>query len=55
MGNKEIKPADFVTIPNLLTYLRILLIAPFVISFIKEQYILAMAVSYTHLTLPTKA
>lgn len=42
MGNKEIKPADFVTIPNLLTYLRILLIAPFVISFIKEQYILAM-------------
>ena len=42
MGNKEIKPEDFVTIPNLLTYLRILLIAPFVISFIKEQYILAM-------------
>lgn len=42
MGNKDIKPADFVTIPNLLTYLRILLIAPFVISFLKEQYILAM-------------
>ncbi len=35
------KPSDLVTIPNLLTYLRFLLVAPFVYFFLKENYIAA--------------
>lgn len=42
MNKKKIKTKDFFTIPNLLTYLRILLIYPFVRAFIEGQYILAM-------------
>ncbi len=42
MEKKTIKISDFFTIPNLLTYLRIILIVPFVIYFLKQKYILAM-------------
>lgn len=35
------KPADLVTIPNLLTYLRFLLVAPFVYFFLNKNYIAA--------------
>lgn len=42
MENKRIKKADFFTVPNLLTYLRIILIIPFVISFLNGKYILSM-------------
>ncbi len=42
MKNKKIEAASFITIPNLLTYLRIVLIVPFVICFLKEKYVLSM-------------
>ena len=38
----EFKISDLVTIPNLLTYFRIVLIVPFVYFFIKEDYIMAV-------------
>lgn len=38
---KIFKPKDFLTIPNLLSMLRIVLIAPFVFFFLKENYIAA--------------
>lgn len=43
MGNDKwsFKPSDLVTIPNLLSYLRLILIAPFMCFFIKENYIAA--------------
>lgn len=41
MENKRVKKSDFFTVPNLLTYLRIILIIPFVISFLNEKYILS--------------
>lgn len=43
MGKNEwsFKPADLVTIPNLLTYLRFLLVAPFVYFFLNKNYIAA--------------
>ncbi len=42
MGNKNFKLKDLYTIPNLLTYLRILLIGPFVYLFLMEEYGWAM-------------
>lgn len=45
MGNNEkwsFKKSDLITIPNLLTYLRIILIAPFVYCFLVENYIAAV-------------
>ena len=42
MGIKNIKAKDFLTVPNLLTYLRILLIGPFVYLFLNQEYIWAM-------------
>lgn len=42
MENKIIKVSDFFTIPNLLTYLRIIIIIPFVICFLNHKYIMAM-------------
>lgn len=41
MGDNKwsFKPADLVTVPNLLTYLRFLLVAPFVYFFLKQNYI----------------
>lgn len=42
MDNNEkwsFKPKDLVTIPNILTYIRIILIVPFVYYFLKENYI----------------
>lgn len=41
---KDIKAKDFLTIPNLLSLLRIILIAPFVIFFLQKNYIAAAAV-----------
>lgn len=43
MGNDKwsFKPSDIVTIPNLLSYLRLILIAPFMYFFINENYIAA--------------
>ena len=41
MEGWSFKPRDLVTIPNLLTYLRFLLVAPFVYFFLKENYIMA--------------
>lgn len=38
MDKKKIKASDFFTIPNLLTYLRIILIVPFVYCFLKGEY-----------------
>ena len=35
------RPRDLVTVPNLITYLRFLLVPPFVYSFLKENYIAA--------------
>lgn len=42
MENKEIwsfKPRDLITIPNILTYIRIILIIPFVYYFLSENYV----------------
>lgn len=42
MENKEIwsfKPRDLITIPNILTYIRIILIIPFVYYFLSKNYI----------------
>lgn len=36
------KPSDLVTVPNLITYVRFLLVAPFMYFFIKGNYIIAM-------------
>lgn len=43
MGNDKwsFKPADLVTIPNLLTYLRFVLVVPFVYFFLNQNYVLA--------------
>ncbi len=41
MENWSFKPKDLVTVPNLITYLRFLLVPPFVIFFVRENYILA--------------
>ncbi|MEE0958010.1 MAG: CDP-alcohol phosphatidyltransferase family protein [Ruminococcus sp.] len=43
MGNNEwhFSPRDLVTVPNLLTYLRFLLVAPFIYFFLNENYIMA--------------
>ena len=38
---KNFKPADLLTIPNLLSMLRIVLIAPFVAFFLQKNYIIA--------------
>ncbi len=38
---KNIKAKDFITIPNLLSFLRIILIVPFVCFFLNENYIMA--------------
>lgn len=35
------KPSDLVTVPNLLTYLRFLLVVPFVFFFLQKNYIVA--------------
>ena len=35
------RPRDLVTVPNLITYLRFLLVPPFVYFFLKENYIAA--------------
>lgn len=40
----NIKIADLFTIPNLLTYLRLLLIGPFIKCFVKEDYIAATVI-----------
>lgn len=45
MDNDEkwsFKPKDLITIPNILTYIRIILIIPFVYYFLKENYIPAV-------------
>lgn len=42
MEKRIIKLSDFFTIPNLLTYLRIILIVPFVICFLNQNYVLSM-------------
>ncbi len=45
MDNNEkwsFKPKDLITIPNILTYIRIILIIPFVYYFLKENYIPAV-------------
>lgn len=45
MNNNEkwsFKPKDLITIPNILTYIRIILIVPFVYYFLKENYIPAV-------------
>lgn len=41
MENWSFKPRDLVTVPNLITYLRFLLVPPFVYFFLKENYIAA--------------
>lgn len=44
MMKKEIwsfKPSDLYTIPNILSYIRILLIVPFVICFFEDNYLMA--------------
>lgn len=38
---KDVKATDWLTIPNLLSFFRILLIVPFVYFFLKENYVLA--------------
>ena len=45
MENKEIwsfRPSDLFTVPNILTYLRFILIAPFVYFFLNENYVMAV-------------
>ena len=45
MDNNEkwsFKAKDLITIPNILTYIRIILIVPFVYFFLKENYIPAV-------------
>ena len=37
--NWQFKPSDLATVPNLLTYLRFLLVAPFVVFFLNKNYI----------------
>ena len=39
--NWQFKPSDLATVPNLLTYLRFLLVAPFVVFFLNKNYIAA--------------
>lgn len=39
--NWSFKRTDLVTVPNLLTYMRLLLVAPFIYFFLKENYIAA--------------
>ena len=41
MDSWSFKPRDLVTVPNLLTYLRFLLIVPFVWFFLKENFVMA--------------
>lgn len=40
-NNKSFRYSDLATVPNILTYLRFLLIVPFVISFLNENYVVA--------------
>lgn len=39
--NWSFKRTDLVTVPNILTYMRLLLVAPFIYFFLKENYIAA--------------
>ncbi len=41
MDSWSFKKRDLVTIPNILTYIRFLLVAPFMYFFLKERYLLA--------------
>lgn len=41
MDSWSFKPRDLVTVPNLITYVRFLLVPPFVYFFLKENYIMA--------------
>lgn len=41
MESWSFKPRDLVTVPNLITYVRFLLVPPFVYFFLKENYIMA--------------
>lgn len=41
MDSWQFKPKDLVTVPNLITYVRFLLVPPFIYFFLKENYILA--------------
>lgn len=41
MNDWSFKPRDLVTVPNLITYLRFLLVYPFIWFFINENYIMA--------------
>lgn len=41
MDSWQFKPKDLVAVPNLITYLRFLLVPPFIYFFLQENYILA--------------
>lgn len=41
MDSFSFRPRDLVTVPNLITYIRFLLVPPFVYFFLKENYIMA--------------
>lgn len=41
MDSWSFKPRDLVTVPNLITFFRFVLVPPFVYSFINEQFLLA--------------
>ena len=41
MDNWSFKPRDLVTVPNLITFFRFVLVPPFVYFFINEQFLLA--------------
>ena len=45
MGNEtwSFKPSDLIAIPNLITYIRFILVAPFMYFFLTERYIIAAA------------
>lgn len=40
-NNWSFKASDLVTVPNILTYLRFLLVAPFIFFFLNKNYIAA--------------
>ena len=41
MDSWQFKPKDLVTVPNLITYVRFLLVPPFIYFFLEENYIMA--------------
>ena len=41
MEKWSFKPRDLVTVPNLITYIRFLLVPPFIYFFLKENYVMA--------------